>query len=866
MRIEGIAVSVVDGCRRRAPFVVAGAILAAILLGYYVATTIAVDTDQEHLVAEDLPWRRTELALDRAFPQSKDDLTIVVDARTPLLADEAARRLAERLAARPDLFHSVRRPDALPFLRRNGLLYLSIDELRSLTERLVEAQPLIAAVVSDPSLRGLFGALNFFLEGVSRGEADLAELAPTLTAFAAAAESVAAGRPQPVDWQSLFTGRPTRPKDKRRFVMAQPVLDYGALTPGAKASAFVREAAAELGLTPANGYRVRLTGSVALSDEEFATVGQDMGVALAVTALLVALELFVALRSLRLIAAILVTLLVGLVATAAFATAAFGSLNLISVAFAVLFFGLAVDFGIQFSVRFRDEHYHYDDAAEALRRCARGIGGALVLAAITTMAGFFSFVPTAYVGVSQLGVIAGVGMAVAVGLNLTLLPALLALLRPPGERSPAGYAWMRGPDRFLARNASRVLAALVVLVVGAAALVPHLAFDFNPLNLKDRRTESMSTLLDLMNDASSTPYTAKVLTASPAEAATLAARLEKLPEVKSAVTINSFVPEDQDEKLPLIEDAAMLLAPSLSPPEVAPPPNPEEVRATIAETVERLDTTKDAAASRLAAALRKVLAAGPAALDRLSGILVGGASREIAALGEALQAGPVGLADLPEELKRDWVSADGRAVVRIEPQQDARDNAALVRFVAAVQSVAPEASGLPVSIQEMGRTVVGAFRTAGLLAFAVIVVLLGLILRRAADVLLVLIPVLIGGLFAMATCVLIDLPLTFANIIVLPLLLGIGVAYGVYYVMNWRAGVREPLQSSMTRAVLFSALTTGTSFGSLALSDHPGTAGMGVLLVVSLGYTVVAAMVFLPAALAWLETRRRRRAQAPDRV
>jgi uncharacterized protein len=116
----------------------------------------------------------------------------------------------------------------------------------------------------------------------------------------------------------------------------------------------------------------------------------------------------------------------------------------------------------------------------------------------------------------------------------------------------------------------------------------------------------------------------------------------------------------------------------------------------------------------------------------------------------------------------------------------------------------------------------------------------------------------VGGLFTMATCVIIGLPITFANVIVLPLLLGIGVAYGVYYVMNWRAGVREPLQSSMTRAVLFSALTTGTSFGSLAMSDHPGTSGMGVLLAVSLAYTVFVSLVFLPAALAWLEQRQHR--------
>jgi uncharacterized protein len=862
VRIKDTTVSLVDGCRRHARIVVGVSLVATVLLAAYVATNLSIDTDQEKLVSAELPWRKTEIALDQAFPQGREDLVIVLEAQTPELADSGAAKLTERLASRKDLFRTVRRPDALPFFRRNGLLFLPLDELRALTEQLIRAQPMIGALAGDPSARGLFNALNIFLEGVKRGEATLADLEPALAAIAATAEGAVEGKPQPPQWQTLLTGRPVKSDDLRRFILTQPVLDYGALEAGAVPSAFVRASIQELGLTSDNGYRVRLTGTVALADEEFATVGQGAELAFLISFLLVACELWLALRSPRLIGAILLTLVVGLIATAAVATAAFGTLNLISVAFAVLFVGLAVDFSIQFSVRFRDEHYHYDDLAEALRRCAAGIGGPLLLAAATTMVGFFSFVPTAYVGVSELGVIAGVGMIIAVALNMTLLPALLALLRPPGEQSPAGYAWMAGPDRFLARHATWVLLTLLALVVVALALVPRLTFDFNPLNLKDKRTESVATLLDLINDPNSTPYTARVLTASPEAADALAAKLAAVPEVKDVITVNSFVPTEQDEKLALVQDAAMLLAPSLSPPEIAPPPTAEEVRAAVTDTVSRLNELKGegpagATAARLATALQRVLDAGPEALTRLGDSLVSGATQQIATLGEALQAAPVTLADVPEELKSDWVAADGRAVVKAVPAGDARQNATLVSFVAAVQKVAPEASGLPVGIQEMGKVVVSAFRTAGLLALLAIVVLLAIILRQATDVLLVVVPVVVGGLFTMATCVIIGLPITFANVIVLPLLLGIGVAYGVYYVMNWRAGVREPLQSSMTRAVLFSALTTGTSFGSLAMSDHPGTSGMGVLLAVSLAYTVFVSLVFLPAALAWLEQRQR---------
>lgn len=860
MPIRSIAISLVDWCRRHAGRVALGALLVSLLLGWYVVTNLSMDTDQEHLIDENLPWRQTETALDQAFPQNVNTLVIVLDGPSAGLAEAAAADLAAALATRPDLFISVRRPDALPYFRRNALLFLSVDELQELADRLIEAQPLIGALTADPSLRGLLGALDLALEGIERGDATFADLEAPLTAIADATEGVLAGRPAPVEWQTLLTGRDVGAGDRRRFIVAQPVLDHGALSPGAKPSAFVRQSAQELGITPENGYRVRLTGSVALADEEFATVGEGMGVAALLSLLIVALLLFLALRSLRLIVPILLTLIVGLIVTGAFATLAFGALNLISVAFAVLFVGLAVDFGIQVSVRFRDEHYRQPDVAEALRRCAGAIAGPLLLAAGSTMVGFFSFMPTAYVGVSELGAIAGVGMIIAVLLNLTLLPALLVLLRPPGEASPAGYAWLAGADRLLTRLAPAVLVALAVLVVASAVIATQLRFDFNPLNLKDEKSESAATMLELFNDPNSAPYTAKILAPSLEEAEALGARLKELPEVADVLTLRSFIPKAQDEKLPIIEDAHFLLAPTLSPPEVAPPPDEAALREALAATARNLRSVggaqpDGAVALRLADAFDRVLQADPATIGRLAEALVGGALSEIAILQEALQAQPVALEDITPDLARDWVTEDGRAVVEVVPEGDARDNAVLERFADAVTAVAPQASGTPVTIQQSGRTVVGAFRIATVLALVAIAVILAAILRRAVDVMLVLAPPVLGGLFTAATCVLIDLPITFANIIVLPLLLGIGVAYGVYYVMNWRAGVREPLQSSTTRAVLFSALTTGVAFGSLAASRHPGTAGMGILLSVSLAYTLLAAMVFLPALMAWLRRR-----------
>ncbi|MGH7247449.1 MAG: MMPL family transporter, partial [Pseudomonadota bacterium] len=215
----------------------------------------------------------------------------------------------------------------------------------------------------------------------------------------------------------------------------------------------------------------------------------------------------------------------------------------------------------------------------------------------------------------------------------------------------------------------------------------------------------------------------------------------------------------------------------------------------------------------------------------------------------ALDAQKVTLDNIPPAVKRDWVTADGRALVEVYPKGDPRDNAVLRRFVDAVRAVAPDATGSPVTIQESARTVTRAFVTAGIIAVAAIALLLLIVLRRARDMAVVLVPLLLAGLLTLATTVVFDFPLNYANIIALPLLLGVGVSFDIYFVMRWRAGNSDLLQSSTARAILFSALTTGTAFGSLALSNHPGTASMGALLTISLGYTLLCTFIVLPALL-----------------
>ncbi|HEX3405649.1 MAG TPA: hypothetical protein VHS81_00295, partial [Caulobacteraceae bacterium] len=209
----------------------------------------------------------------------------------------------------------------------------------------------------------------------------------------------------------------------------------------------------------------------------------------------------------------------------------------------------------------------------------------------------------------------------------------------------------------------------------------------------------------------------------------------------------------------------------------------------------------------------------------------------------------VTLATLPPDIVRDWMTADGRYRVSIAPSGDANQNAVLVRFIDAVHRIAPDATGDPIDIREGGRTVVAAFVEAGVLSFVAITALLFLALRRARDVAITMAPIVLTGLLTLGSCVVFATPLNFANIIALPLLFGIGVAFHIYFVMSWRSGGSHLLTSSLARAVFFSALTTATGFGSLWLSRHPGTASMGKLLMISLIWTLVSALLFQPALM-----------------
>lgn len=823
---------------------------------WYTTQNFAMNTDSEQLIDARVGWRMRQARFDAAFPEQNNLTLVVIDGATPELAEAAAARLTDKLASDPVLFTHVRRPDGGPFFNQNGLLFLSLPELKQTVQQLIKAQPFLGGLAADPSVRGIMTTLSTVLLGVQSGQAKLADIDIPMVRFADTFSAAARGKVAFLSWRSLITGSPPKPEEIRRFIEVKPHLDFNALEPGKKANDAIRADARALGLTPANGVRIRLTGPVPLSDEEFATLTDRAG--LMVSAMMggVLLILWLALRSFKIIFSILVTLFVGLSITMGLGLKAVGVFNIISIAFIALFVGLGVDFGIQFAVRYRSERHRNENLAEALSCTGRGVGVPLALAAAATAAGFFSFLPTTYNGVAELGKVAGIGMIVAFLLSITMLPAMIMLLNPPGEARDVGFRSLEWLDDFMTkhrRNVVRIAAAAGIVSLG---LMAFLQFDSNPLDLRSPKVESVATLIDLMKNPQTSPNTIDVPALSLTDADSVAARIAQEPLVAQAITLSSFVPSQQKEKLALISDADNLLSPTLNPLDVAPAPNDAEVVQSLEETAAKLravannGTDKPARdALRLAEALGAVVKAGPQARARVTQALVPGLKTMLSQVSDSLKAAPVTVDNMPAELRSDWIAADGTARIQVFPKDTSNDPKALSAFSDQVLSVAPQATGAPISIRESGRTIVGAFAEAGTLSFIVIIILLSVVLRSVHDVLMTLAPLVLAGLLTLATSVLLGLRLNFANVIALPLLLGIGVAFNIYFVVAWRHGQRCFLASSLTRAVIFSAATTASGFGTLWLSVHPGTASMGELLMISLGWVLATTLFLSPALL-----------------
>ncbi|MGR8930227.1 MAG: MMPL family transporter [Gammaproteobacteria bacterium] len=827
----------------------------------YTIENLGMNTNTSDLLSQDLPFIKVRAKLDKAFPDDARAIIVVVESPTPEQTAMAAQSVQKRLNGETSLFESAYIPTDNAFYRREGFLYLSLDELEDLSSKLVDAQPFIGYLSEHYHFAGLMEIIGLALEGK---EQDLTmPMDPLLEAIDRAIVETQAGRIHYLSWQKLLADTRLGEDQTRRLIIAKPRLDFNDLMPAGLPMEYLRGMAGETA-QQFPGVHLSFTGEIALEHEEMETVNKGMVVSSVVSLLLVCGALWIGLRSFRLLLVTFVALIVGLILTAGFAALSIGHLNLISVAFAVLYIGLGVDFATHLCLRYQECRGQGVETEEAILNSVDTVGRSLFICALTTAIGFFAFIPTDFVGVSELGIISGAGIFIGLFVSLSLLPALLKLMpiKPLANTNGASLpSWVYSlPFR---RSNGVLIGAALAAVFGTLTLT-QLYFDSNPINLRDPTTQSVIAFKKLLRTKSDSPFASSALTDSLQHADQLAAQFAKLSSVHEAVTLSNLVPEQQEEKLEIIDNLNMIMPVQLNRFEAAP--GSSDVRAALLKLTGILQKVLDQPATPTT---REVLAKLHQDIDRfvqyadsqpnpiefyskLETSVLKLLPYTMLTLRDGLSATEVAINDIPADVRAHWVSKDGVYRVLVLPEQDLNDPENLKAFVNETMATYKDVFGLPIGDVTSGQAVVDAFIQAFSSALAMISVLLLILTRSFKDTLLIVIPLLLAALLTGAINVLLNNPFNFANIIVLPLLLGMGVDSGIHIVhrLHHHYDHTQLLQSSSARGVFYSALTTLCSFSSLAFNTHAGTASMGLLLAIGISLMIICCLLVLPAMVA----------------
>ena len=823
-----------------------------VLFAFYTASHLGISTNTEEMISNKLEWRKDFKALRNQFPQLNRVIAVVVDAQTEALAQAAVADLDQRLDAYNDLIKSRFAATVNPPIAGRELLLLEEDELLQITDDLAIAQPFFGRLRNHYSLASVFELLTQAYNN------DASAVPEALTQrLSAVIQQDGKGEKPLLDWSRLnsFDDTPAR-----RILFVNPIVDRDKPRSARKIIEALREQGKAMTSAFDDRVQMRLTGKIALEDDELITVSQNFLSTAWLALVCVCLILLIAFRSIRLLIISIVTLLTGLVATAAFAAVTVVKLNIISIAFAILYIGLGIDFVIHYLLRLREILVDETDLNLALVKTSEQVGGALAICAVTTAAGFFAFMPTAFIGVSQLGLISGAGMLISFVVTLTLLPALIRLAFPKQMHvEHTAQRWKPGlVFSWLLKAPWLVIGVIVITAAMSLAYLSQLRFEKDPMLLSDPTTESVQTFKELSNDPDTALRSIAILAEDDTDASLLIDKITSLPSVEQVYTLDSFNTVDAAEQQFILEDIQLLLGEDFADyPEfesVAPDETLEAIRELIAELSD--NDSNESFRTTLTELLARVEQLSKTdqqeKLNQLQYSLLGDLPQSMQLLKSRLDAEPLHTDDFPEQFQRRWVSAEGHRRIQAIPAKNVAIPEHAVEFVAEVTGVASNATGVPVVYERSGNTVIKAFKTAFATALVVISVLMFLLLRSLTSVALVLAPLALSALLLTGTMVLFDLPFNFANVIALPLLLGISVDTGIHLIHRIRGqkdGLQKIFTSSTTRAIIFSSATTFTSFGNLALSTHIGMASMGNLLALGLMINVVIMLLLLPALM-----------------
>ncbi|MGR8950257.1 MAG: MMPL family transporter [Gammaproteobacteria bacterium] len=864
-RLELIVGRISAASQSQSFLVVIAALAVCSLCLIYVKNNVGINTDTENMLSEKLPWRTTYAQFKTNFPFFTDSIVIVTDAVTPDLAEDAARELAESIAADSIHFHSVFHVRETDFIRRNQFLYMTPRELVELSNDLSRSQAVMSQLLEEPRARKLVETLDKAVGAASAEQ--LKDLAIISTKVASAIDEARRQTFKPMSWQALLqrdTANDESSDTYRIIFSAKPNMDFSAILPAEAAIDSLRATIRNIEEKYPDLVNIRITGGAALAhDEMSAVISGSIKAGLVALAMVLAC-LFIGLRSWVLVISTLLSLLIGLTVTATFAVLAVGTLNMISIAFAVLYVGLGVDFAIHTCLRYKEllSTQRQVEKHRVLNTAVQNVGASIALCAVTTAIGFFAFIPTDFQGVAELGLIAGVGMFISLATSIVILPAILQILPIPRSNQPQS-AGFHGPRFVTEQNAKPILVLAGCLWFLTSISVSFVSFDINPINLNDQQAESVKLIKELSTDGDFSLYAISVLVDDEKQLAETKRKLSQLVSVKSTTDLSSLIPKAQTEKLDLVDELALIIGDELTlnrqtefvAEELAQ--QLHKLRATLATT----DGERKLAFGKLENSLTNFLntltplAAEQknALLELLDQNLMTSLEGRINRLDDAFGPSLITRENLPPELARRWLSDQGKYRIEATPREDLSKNHSLKAFVQELQgTIGDSVTGTAIVNVGAAEAVQTAFIQAFSYSLILISLLLWIILRSVKEVIVTLFPLLLAGLITCAAVVLFQLEFNFANVIALPLLLGIGVDSAIHLLHRYKSEANNEvglLQTSTAKAVFFSAATTTVSFGNLAVSNHAGTAGMGLVLTIGIISVLFCMLIVLPAML-----------------
>lgn len=891
-------------------FLLAGVTLATVA-GLYTARALEFKTSRNDLIGRDSEYWRLYSEYAKEF-RAEEDYIVVVESDKPARNKAAIDALAKALLApennRPDKFVAAQvfAPEDVFYrvdfdaLKRRFLYFLDVQDLVEIRNSIKDFKQLVAVLEQKPELASFFDAMNQMLEQMeTASDAErkrMEAFVPTITAII----NQMAQPPNEDDegellspWASAFFSEEMLSEAEQQFKWK----GYHAFRDGKMFIILIHPRAGQSGDSPAPHeatiakirsvmagvheqfpeLRFGLTGEPVLDNDEMAVSQRDAEKATVLTLILAGVLFTFGFREvLRPLLAVTCTMLI-VALSMGWATLSIGHLNIITVTFAVMIVGLGIDLGIQFIARFEEELSKGAARADAVRAAIVNTGPSIVTAGVTNAAAFFAMGLSGFKGVVELGVIAGGGMLIATTVMMVVLPSLLLVAhrRRESTQIPARATATRF-EGLLLRRPVFMLAVSGVVTVGALLVGWQVRFDYNVLNLQSKKLESVDTELRLLNaDAESTIFAAVVCDTLD-EARVVQRKLEKLPSVATVASIVPLIPEHEEAKRALIREirqelgdvqfdvadideldvtplsraltSLRLRANQLLP--AAEQRGDEAGKKALAGLISAVQGTRaswqsadaGALAGRLAAYQRRFFADLQAQLDLMT-------DQEVEK--------PMTLDEVPRDVRRMLIGKTGKFLLRVFPKDNIWEREPLLVFVREVQAVVPKVTGTPLGIYEFIDILQQGYIKAALWAFLVIAVLIFIDFRGAVATMLTLLPLVVGMIWmvgAMAVC---GVPFNPANVMVLPLMVGIGVAYGIYVVQRFREDGEATFYSKSTgRAVVLSALTTMVAFASLIIGAHRGIRSLGLVMTMGVAACLVAAMSLLPALL---EVARRKR-------